>query len=101
MIRRIIPFMLLLIVGCGRAPVEDHRPILYHGPSYSYAETEVSVYNNSPVCTDELPYYHDPEECGYYTDGVCCIWIAVGREEVWCWWEGWCGWSLEEVYSYI
>ena len=68
--------------------------------------TEVYEY---PVCDPffeeyEMPYYHTPEHCTDYGQGVgyCCTW-AFGYGECvseWCFWEDVCEWenTLDECY---
>jgi hypothetical protein len=49
-------------------------------------------------CMWDSPYYHDPEYCTF--DGAtCCMWLDIGAEETWCYYD-YCGWELVSVYSY-
>ena len=49
-------------------------------------------------CDWDNPYYHDPEYCTF-DDTTCCMWLGIGVEETYCYYE-YCGWELEEVYMY-
>ena len=49
-------------------------------------------------CMWDSPYYHDPEYCTF-DGGTCCMWLDIGAEETWCYYD-YCGWELVSVYSY-
>ena len=49
-------------------------------------------------CMWEPPYYGDPEYCTF-DGGTCCMWLNIGSEEQWCYYD-YCGWELVAVYSY-
>ena len=50
-------------------------------------------------CMWDSPYYHDPEYCTYDYDSTCCMWLDIGSEETYCYYD-YCGWELVSVYSY-
>ena len=64
-------------------------------------------YNNNIIvveeepswCSWDYPYYHDPEWCTFDYDTTCCMWLNIGSEEQWCYYD-YCGWELVSVYEY-
>ena len=50
-------------------------------------------------CSWDYPYYHDPEWCTFDWGTTCCMWLNIGAEEQWCYYDS-CGWELVSVYTY-
>jgi hypothetical protein len=85
-----------------------------HGHSHDDTTTVVYTsanngggYNNNIIvveeepswCSWDYPYYHDPEYCTFDYDTTCCMWLNIGQEEEWCYYD-YCGWELVSVYTY-
>ena len=75
---------------------------VYYDSSYSYQDNSPVVYVTDNYCDDSPPYYHDAQECFWSTlDEVCCVWLNIGAEELWCMNDYSCGWQLEVVAPFI
>jgi hypothetical protein len=113
---------LLALAGC-----EVHSGVCHYDHNYvhhchydtdhhSHTETTTVVYtsanngggsNNNIIvieeepsyCSWNYPYYHDPEYCTFDYDTTCCMWLNIGAEEEWCYYDS-CGWELVSVYTY-
>jgi hypothetical protein len=79
-----------------------HEPtttVVYTSANNGGGSNNIIIVEEEPTyCQWDTPYYHDPEWCSFDW-GTCCMWLDIGAEETWCYYDH-CGWELVEVYSY-
>ena len=64
-----------------------------------YNNNIIVIEEEPSYCSWDYPYYHDPEYCTFDYDTTCCMWLNIGQEEEWCYYD-YCGWELVTVYTY-
>ena len=64
-----------------------------------YNNNIIVVEDTYSQCQWDSPYYHDPDYCTFDYDTTCCMWLNIGSEEEWCYYD-YCGWELVSVYTY-
>jgi hypothetical protein len=87
---------------CHNYPVDHHdtTTVVYTSANNGGGSNNIIIVEEEPSwCSWDYPYYHDPEYCVYDSDVSCCLWMNIGAEETWCYYD-YCGWELVEVYSY-
>jgi hypothetical protein len=80
---------------------EDDVTYIYDN-DYVGGTNNIIIVEDGPDCLWEPPYGHDPISCDVFGyDTTCCTWEAsvYGIDETYCY-SDWCGWELEEVYTY-
>ena len=77
-----------------------HNQTVYYPEGNGGGSNNIIIVEEEPSwCSWDYPYYHDPEYCIFDSDVSCCLWMNIGAEETWCYYD-YCGWELVEVYSY-
>ena len=73
--------------------------VVYTSANNGGGSNNIIIIEEEPsYCMWDTPYYHDPEYCTF-DGGTCCMWLDIGAEETWCYYD-YCGWELVEVYTY-
>ncbi len=73
--------------------------VVHSSANYGGGYNNILIVEEPSYCQWDQPYYHDPEWCVLDYDSTCCMWMGVGAEETYCYYD-YCGWELIEVYSY-
>ena len=111
-----LAFCLLALAGCHwnvehcwhdkwgdyHCTSDHHQTTVVHTSANNgggYNNNIIVVEESPSYCQWEQPYYHEPEWCVLDYDSTCCMWMGVGAEETYCYYD-YCGWELIEVYSY-
>ena len=77
----------------------ESTTIVTTSANYGGGYNNILIVEEPSYCQWDQPYYHDPEWCVLDYDSTCCMWMGVGAEETYCYYD-YCGWELVEVYSY-
>ena len=76
----------------------DHDETTYYPENGGGDNNIIIVEETYSQCMWEPPYYHDPEYCTFDYE-TCCMWLNIGSEEQWCYYDYY-GWELVSVYEY-